>query len=519
MMKRVLLIALALLLLFSAVGAQNSTPRLRELDFSPFDEALAGFSEARAAEIDALVRDASIPDVQAAMQSGALTSEELTLYFLSRIRTYDEGLRTYVELNPAALEEARAADALRAAGTVLGSLHGIPVNLKDNIETAAPMHTTAGAEILLNHQAAADAPLVAQLRAAGAVILGKANLSEFAGAIAPPTAAGFSAVGGQTRNPHGAYSTAGSSSGSAASTAAYLTMVSVGSETSGSLVAPSAFNGVVGMYPGSGLVDHAGIIPLVQNNDTAGPVGRSVMDVALLLAVIDTAEVDYAAGLDAGALDGLNVGLLAAEILAQPAQLEDNSDNRVVVQRLADSLEASGAALRLVTTSGGTAAFNQLFAAVLFGGIRYDMMGYLAQMGAPATTVEELVAYNAAEPQTRIPFGQMTLQTAIALNLFGDRAQYEAAGAQVRARAAEILDATFADQQVDVLITLNNYHSPYYATANYPAITVPLGLRANGMPVGGTFIGKPGSEAQLLAVAYAFEQATSLRVNPALGGE
>ena len=166
----------------TAAPAAANAPRLRALDFTPFESALAAFKPADAAAIDAFVQAGTIPALQAAMAAG-LPSEALTLLFLSRIRTYDEGLRSYVELNPNALEEARAADKLRAAGTVLGPLHGIPVNLKDNIETAGPMHTTVGAELLLNDVAAGDAALVRKLKAAGAVILGKANLSEFAGVV------------------------------------------------------------------------------------------------------------------------------------------------------------------------------------------------------------------------------------------------------------------------------------------------------------------------------------------------
>ena len=243
------------------------------------------------------------------MQAGAISAEELTLYFLSRIRQHDDRLRTYVELNPAALAEARASDARRKAGKPLGPFDGVPLNLKDNIETAAPMHTTAGAEILLNHIAPQNAPLVQQLRARGAVILGKANLSEFAGVVSlGQLNGGFGAVGGQTVNPHGHYPTSGSSSGSAAGVAARLALVSVGTETSGSLIGPSAFNGVVGMKPSRNRVNGAGVVPLVRPNDSPGPIGRSVTDVAALLDAIDTASVDYVAGLRPDAFDGVTVG-------------------------------------------------------------------------------------------------------------------------------------------------------------------------------------------------------------------
>ena len=192
----------------------SNTPRLRALDFAPFEKELAAFTPERAAAVDAIVKDADIAQVQDAVKAGKLTYAELTLYFLARIQQYDETLRTMLELNPDALKEAQAADQLLKDGKATGLMLGIPVTLKDNIETAAPLHTTGGSEILLNNQPKADASFVKQLREAGAVILGKANLSEFAGGVAmlPP---GASAVGGLTMNPHGDFSAGGSSSGSA----------------------------------------------------------------------------------------------------------------------------------------------------------------------------------------------------------------------------------------------------------------------------------------------------------------
>lgn len=522
---RFLSVLLAMVFFFAigSVSAQmEQTPRLRPLDFSPFEEALAGFTEERAAEIGAVVRGApSIIDVQVAVQGGDFSYEELTLWFIARIQRYDETLRSYIELNPNALEEARAADALLAEGTILSALHGIPVNLKDNIETTAPMHTTGGSEILLNNVPAADAPLVAQLRAAGAVILGKAGLSEFAGGI-DLFHPGFNAVGGQVGNPHGAqFSPSGSSAGSGSSAAAYLTMVSVGSETAGSLIAPAAWNGVVGMYPGDGVVDGAGIIPLIANNDTAGPIGRTVTDVAILLNTIDTSDADYVATLDTASLNGAQVGVLAGGIIARVPLVdpnEDFSDNEAKLDLVAGVLEGLGASLvPLGGWSGNTApTVDGALGILINGGIRHDMMGYLIAAGAPVASVEDLQAYNLAEPETRIPFGQGVLDGAVADTTLANAAEYEGAAAELRSFAIEAIETTFAETGVDVLVTFNNYESGIYATANYPAITIPLGLRSNGMPIGLTMIGKAGSEAQLLSYAYAFEQATMLRVTPNL---
>jgi amidase len=493
----------------------NNTPRLRALDFAPFNDALTAFTAERATAIEAIVKDATIPQVQEAMQAGNLTAEELTLYFLSRIKQYDETLRHYLELNPAALDEARASDARRKDGKLLGAMDGIPVSLKDNIETTAPLHTTGGAEILLNNVPAADAPLVKGLRDAGAVILGKANLSELAGSVSPIP--GASAVGGLTVNPHGdAFTAGGSSSGSAAGVAGYQAFASVGSETAGSLIAPSSWNGVVGMYPSRGLVDGAGVIPLLKTNDTAGPVGRSVTDVALLLSAIDTTDTDYAAGLKPDALKDVKAGFLKADVLAHPtSMLEDTTDNAGIANRIEAGLASAGAVVT-DTKLGGVAeggVMNSILNILVNGGVRHDMLPYLVAAGAPITDLASLIAYNAANPSVRIPFTQQLLEMYLKDTTVADKAEFEDAVSQGKPAAAASLDAAFAEG-LDVLVSVNNYHSQLYATANYPAVTVPLGLRVNGAPVGVTFIGKLGEDAKVLAYAYAFEQATKARVNP-----
>jgi amidase len=505
-----------------AAQAPNTT-RLRALDWAPFASAIGRVPVDRAAAIDARMAKATVVDVQAALKDGTLTAEDLTLYFLSRIRQHDERLRTYLELNPRALDEARASDARRKAGRLLGPFDGIPVSLKDNIETAAPMHTTAGAEILLDHIAAGDAPLVVQLRGRGAVILGKANLSEFAGVVGfGQLNGGYTAVGGQTVNPHGHYPTSGSSSGSAAGVAALLAMVSVGSETSGSIIGPSAWNGVVGMKPSRALVNGAGVVPLVLPNDSPGPIGRSVTDVAALLDAIDTAPQDYVAGLRTDALDGVGVGILASDIAA-------NADNTPLLQGASASLLALGARLRpasVVATPAWGTYLN--FLGYLSAGVRHDMMSYVAARSRTVKTIEDLIAYNAADPQRRIPTGQQLLQVVAPLSAGRSAADYAALAAKMRQAATEMLETTFKTAGADVLVSFETRHSDIYATAGFPAITVPLGLRTRGqvleqsgvssvgMPVGITFIGKPGEDAKLLAWAYAFEQVTNQRVRPVL---
>jgi amidase len=510
-------LAAALLLCLSSIAAPlhaagpADVPRLRALDFKPFETGLARFTPQAAAEVDALLRDATIPRVQAAMAAGGLSSETLTLYFLERIRRHDERLRTYIELNPAALDEARAADARRRAGRPLGALDGIPISLKDNIETAPPMHTTAGSALLFDHVARADAPIVARLRASGAVVLGKANLSEFAGVLTlGPRTGGSSAVGGQTINPHGSPLTGGSSAGSAAGTAARLAMASIGTETSGSLIAPSAWNGVVGMKPGRGQVDGTGIVPLLSANDTPGPVARSVTDAAILLDAIALQPSRFAAGLRKDALSGVVVGVLERDIL-------DARGNATLLDRARKGLAAAGAVLQPTQLPQSPAwAGGAPFVHLLASGMRLDMMGYVSKRAQGVTTLDDLLAWYRAMPDRRAPFG-FDLLAALSKAPPLERRAHDALVLRLRESSAAILDATFEKTGARMLVSIDNLHSTLYANAGHPAITVPLGLReGSSTPAGITFIGRRGEDGALLAMAYAFEQATRLRIEPRL---
>ena len=278
------------------------------------------------------------------------------------------------------------------------------------------------------------------------------------------------------------------------------------------------------MYPGEGVVDGSGVIPLIANNDSPGPIGRTVTDVATLLGVIDTTDTDYLAALDPNALNGATVGILSSGIMgrvvpADPA-MEDSSDNEALLNLLAETLGQMGAEpVPVPAWLGDEEIVKNVYGplnALIHGGVRHDMLGYLIDVGAPVASVEDLQAYNLADPDVRIPVGQGVLDEVVADTLLADPTAYAQTAEGIRASAAGVLDTTFAETGVDVLATFNNYESSFYPLANYPAITVPLGLRANGMPVGLTLIGRQGSEAQLLAYAYAFEQATNLRATPDL---
>jgi amidase len=288
----------------------------------------------------------------------------------------------------------------------------------------------------------------------------------------------------------------------------------VGTETSGSLIAPASFNGVVGMKPSRGVVSGDGIVPLVRHQDSAGPLARCVEDAALLLAAMAVERVPV--DLRPDALHGVTVGVLRADILAQKSAYENTADNPEILERISTGLSATGALpvdveLALPEVREG---FDASFTRVVLGGLAHDTMGYLTAAGAPATTIDALQAYNLKEPRRRMPKGQFLL--GLAVLLAPDADGYETAALEHRQQAEEILAATFTGSGAEVLASLTNLHSAFYATAGYPAITVPLGVRADGMPVGVALIGKPGTDGQLLGYAYAFEQATRLRVPPSL---
>jgi amidase len=509
---RLLQIGYSLLLEFIFRVTGVKAQRLRPLDFTPFSRALEALSETRLREIDQLVSTATIAELQRHMENGRLTSELLTLYFIARIRQVEPQLSSLIELNPEVLNEAKQADHKRRSGATLGVMHGIPLTLKDNIEVSGTMHTTAGAMALAENISLHDAPLVTALREAGAVILGKANLSELAGAVSRTP--GVSAVGGQTVNPHGkSFSPGGSSSGSCVAVSAGLCVVSVGTETSGSLIAPASFNSVVAMKPSRGLVSGDGVIPLIRFQDSAGPVARCVQDVAALLSVIGTRSIDYTHDLSPDALKNISVGVLRKDILAQKTPLEDTSDNDLVLARIASGLTQAGAVVTDVELSTTTKPkYQTSMLQTIFGGLAHDTMSYMSSVGAEVKSLAELYAFNLARPRQRMPRGQFFLS--LALLLAPDYQNYEKNALDARHETTAILNETFITSNVNVLVSISNCHSPLYATAGFPAVTVPLGLRASGMPVGVTFIGRQDEDANLLAYAYAFEQVTKLRVTP-----
>lgn len=489
------------------------------LDFSPFEVALAAQTSARAAELDSLISGASLAQLQAHLTAGAFTSVELATYFLAKIQAHQHH-NTFLELNPDALTIAAQADAERAAGQVRGALHGIPVALKGNIATGDQMTTTAGARVLMGSRADRDAFLVNALREAGAVILGKNNLSEWANFYAYQSVNGYSTLGGHTRHPSGAFDVGGSSSGSCAAVALGLIPVSVGSETTGSIVYPASQNGVVGLKPSIGLISRDRIIPITDAFDTAGPIGRTVTDVAAFMNVLaagvdaqDSATqaaaqlfgTDFTAGLRADALNGVRVGLV------KPSEVARDGDD-VLRAEVVRRLQAAGAVVIDVPSMSDfvgaerDALWGRESIEIMTLGFRLGVEAYLESQGDRVSVkqVADIVAFNEQDAPNRIASGQELLLGVAHATPDALAGYMLLAQGVVSAYGKAVRDALKV-HDVAVLSDFANYASPYHSRSGFPAVTLPAGLRPTGEPLGITLFGDAFTDAQLLAYAYAFE--------------
>ena len=488
---------------------------------------------------DFLYAELDIATLQQRMADGNLDSHALTRAYLDRIALIDRAgptLHAVIETNPDALREAAARDAERRAGKLRGPLHGIPVLLKDNIG-ATPMANSAGSLALKDFRPARDAFLVRRLRDAGAVILGKANLSEWANFRSVHGISGWSARGGQTRNPYVLdRSPCGSSSGSAVAVAANLAAVAVGTETDGSILCPAAVNGVVGLKPTVGLVSRAGILPISFSQDTAGPMARTVADAAALLSALagrDEADpataaapgravYDYTARLSPDALRGARIGVLHS-------RLSEAADIGGVFRHALDVLQQAGATLVDVplATDG---QWDDAETEVLLHEFKAGVERYLRDQHAPVTTLAGLIAFNRAHAGTEMAdFGQDLFERSEATAGLGDPGYIRARATARRLAGPLGLDAALDGQRLDALVTPttgaawridpkhgDNFPGAGYgaaAVAGYPSLTVPMGAR-DGLPLGLTFIGRAWSEPRLLGLGYAYEQRTLARTPP-----
>ena len=513
----------------------------RARDLSAFESALADFSADRAAELDAMLLGKRIPDLQVMMDAGDLTSEELIVYYVDRIRRYDiDKLNSVMELNPDALEIARTLDEERAAGTVRGAMHGIPVLFKDNIASGDKMHTTAGAAVLKNWIADRDAFLVQQIRNAGGIVFGKANLSEWANYNDPCMPNGFSAVGGLTRHPYGPFDPLGSSSGSAVSAAANLSAVSVGSETSGSLIQPARVNGVAALRPSQGLVSRDYVVPLGEHLDTPGPMGRSVTDVAILLNAMtgvdpndpktsdaaSLADTDFTQSLSLEQAKKLKVGVVQ---VATEAELDAMSEEELVALlqqngwtisdlllsiQAPEALESQGIEVVSINKADLPADADTAQPQLMYG-FQADLNAFLAGLDKPApiSSAADVVAFNEEEMANRAPYNHRFVKWSVETDITVEDQEQIVAEAQAYANAW--ITSIMETYGIDVLIAGIAYAGNAGA-AGVPALTVPAGLDINGQPQGIILTGNYLSDPDLLAVGYALEQAVQGHVEPDL---
>jgi amidase len=481
-----------------------------------------------------------LDELQARMASGAETSRSITQKYLDRITQRDGRIRSVLESNPDALAQAEAMDRERKAGKVRGPLHGIPVLLKDNIATKDRMHTTAGSLALMDATVPADAFLVSRLRDAGAVLLGKTQLSEWANFRSTHSSSGWSGRGGQCRN---AYvldrSPSGSSSGSGVAIAASLCAVAVGTETDGSIVSPSSASSLVGVKPTVGLISRSGIVPISHSQDTAGPMARTVRDAALLLEVLagrdpaDAAtgvkgarfDVRYSALLDRGALKGARIGVARTKYFGYHPATDALAEEALKV------LSAEGAVVvdpANVTTAG---KIDDPELDVLLYEFKADLEAYLSKLGGSGPrTMKALIEWNQAHADTEMPvFGQELFIDAEKKGPLTTPAYRKARDACIRLSRKDGIDATMSKHRLDAIVaptagpawlidwvngdSSSGGCSTAAAVAGYPHVTVPMG-QVRGLPVGFSFFGRPWSEARLLALAFAFEQATHARKPP-----
>lgn len=490
---------------------------------------------------DVVGRD--ITTLQAQLASGELTSQRLVVAYLQRIQAIDDSgpeLNAVIATFPDVIAEAMALDAERRAGHLRGPLHGIPILIKDNIEAAGPLPTTAGSLALGDNVTNRDAPLVIRLRAAGAIILGKTNLSEWANIRSGDSTSGWSMVGGLTRNPHDLSRTAcGSSSGSGAAMAANLAAATVGTETDGSIVCPAGTNGIVGFKPTVGLISRTHIVPISHSQDTAGPMTASVRDAALLLDIMagadpadaTTAEADLRMATFEGQISP--DGLRGVRIGVMRDRLGDRADIRALFEAALEVMRAHGAIIvDIADTCTGFEPLGDMEGEVLFTELKADMAAYLGGRpgdGGPQT-LADLIAFNRAHPEELRWFDQGLFDLAETKPGLDDP-EYIATRDTARALAGPGgIDRLRRDNNVDLLVGITNgpawpidlvngdrfvgpSASQLPAVAGYPHLTVPMGA-VEGLPIGISFIGSQWDDGAVLSAGYAYEQASRARVTP-----
>lgn len=473
--------------------------------------------------------EADIQSLQEAMARGKTTAVSLVSYYLERIALFNPKINAVLEVNPDAEFLAHVSDEERKKKGPRGPLHGIPILLKDNIDTADKCHTSAGSIALKDSYAAKDAFVAEKLRAAGAIILGKANMTEWANFMSDHMPTGYSSRGGQVQNPYGPglFEVGGSSSGSAAAVAANFAAVAIGTETSGSILNPAHHNNLVGLKPTIGLVSRSGIIPIAHSQDTAGPLCRTVQDAAILMNIIsgeDPAdpvtglagyykESDYMNFLKEDGLKGKRIGV------PRPVFFEDCPDAMVrLIDKALKTMQRLGAEIvdpvTLITEEDALDNID-----VLTYEFKSDLNAYLGRLAPhiPIHSLTDLVAFNGAHAEAALRYGQARLEASEKTSgTLTDPEYLRARGNDLQWSRTKGIDRVMLEHQLDALVFPADYGSGIAAKAGYPSINVPAGFTDEGEPVGVTFTARAFEEGKLIAMGYSFEQATKYRRPPVL---
>ena len=484
--------------------------------FKPFEEDLIYFSEEDYQNLIPFIIEKDIPTIQEYVNNKILSYERIVLFYLYRIRKFesniDLALHSIISLNPNIVKEAREKDRKRPSN-LKNSLYGLPIFLKDNINTIG-MPTTAGAFALQNNTTTDDAFIVKKLKESGALILGKANLSEWAYYFCSGCPVGYSAVGGQTLNPYGrkVFETGGSSSGSGVTVAANFAVAAVGTETSGSILSPSSQNSVVGLKPTIGLLSRTGIVPISSTLDTPGPMTKSVKDNAIFLSAMlgedieDVAtkgndkQLNYIDSLSTSTLRGKRFGVITA-LLADS-----------IYKRTIQIIKRAGA--ELVEFEQPKVGLNG-FLTLLNIDMKQDLPDYLKNYADPTveiSSVEDVVNLNLLDSIKRAPYGQQLFEGI--LNDTTSTEAFELVKQNLYKNGIEFLNTPMEAYNLDAILSINNYHAGFAAVAKYPCLTVPMGYKKSDEPISLPFIAKPYQEQKLLQLGFAFEKLTKARKLP-----
>ncbi len=495
----------------------NSTVLDKNSLWAPFENELANFSEQNYLELKLQILDRSISEIQQAVSAGNLSYEQLVTFYIYRIREIESDNTRFINgviaLNPDAIDRARRLDEIQQSGTTISadSIFGIPVLLKDNIGVAG-MATSAGA-VALQDNLTENSFVAERLLERGAIIIGKANLSEWAYFFCNDCPSGYSAMGGQTLNPYGRFEfgTGGSSSGSGASTAANYATVAIGSETSGSILSPSSANSLVGLKPTTGSISRTGVVPISASLDTTGPMTRSVEDVVILF----NAMAGYDQADTAMPLISADMQLYYREesLAGKSLGALDNYADNEFYQNALQVLSENGASLVNISfESERQARFSEFLGVEM---VR-DLALYLEQHAANAVeinSIASLQAFNEQDLDLRAPYGQGLVDMMSELNY--NATEIEALRAELQDWGRAQLDQLFSDSNIDVLVSVNNSNASIAALANYPALTIPMGYEENGRPIGLTLIAPSFQEQLLIDVGAQFERLTQARRPPA----